>query len=228
MPLTIPKEYTAGLIALTSLTDDECSTFVGALADIPETIQQRKDITSFIKKKIGDGPLGNVDELMRALLSLYQARGFVETPPLDKFVEDLADAVKVSGFPEFNFDEAGRLRFVRNMRALLGIETLVFLAKANALQRDHERIFHSAKILTDLRPVFHAASEQPKEMILEYTLKVVFHDGSRRHREIYMVLDERDITALREAIGRAEQKAIALRSLCGNKSIALIPSLTEV
>jgi len=227
MPLTIPKEYAPGLAALTNLSDDEVSSLTSALADIPETIQQRKDITSFIKKKIGEGRPSNVDELIRALLSIYQARGFIETPPLDKFVEDLTDAVKVSGLPEFNFDEAGRLRFVKNMRALLGIDTLVFLAKANALQRDHERIFHTAKILTDLRPVFHAAGEQPKEMILEYTLKIVFHDGSRRHREIYMVLDERDIVALREAIDRAEQKATALRSLCGDKSITLIPSLTE-
>jgi hypothetical protein len=114
------------------------------------------------------------------------------------------------------------------MGRLLSVDSLVFLAKANALQRDHEKIFHSAKILTDIRPVFHVANQPPADMILEYTLKLVYHDGSRRHREIYMVLDQRDIVALRETIGRAEQKAASLKALCESKEIAIVPSLVEV
>jgi hypothetical protein len=228
MPLTIPKEYARGLAALTALDDEEFSAFARALAEVPATSRQRKEVTAFIQTKLGEGRPRNVDALMRALLSLYQARAFAETPPIEEFVEDLAIAVKDSGLPELDLDEEGRNRFVRNMRALLSVDTLVFLAKANALQRDHEKIFHSAKILTDLRPVFHGVDQQPKDMILEYTLKLVFHDGSRRHREIYMVLDSRDMVALRDAIDRAEQKAASLKSLCESNDIAVIPSLTEV
>jgi hypothetical protein len=228
VPLTIPKEYARGLSCLTRLSDGEFSVFASALAAIPASLQHRKDITAFVKEKIGDGPLGDIDQLMRSLLSLYQARGLNETPPLGPFVEDLADAMKASSLPELDFDDASRSRFVRNITVLLNVDTLVFLAKANALQRDHERLFHAAKILTDLRPVFHAPTELPKDMIVEYTLKIVFHDGSRRHREIYMVMDERDLASLREAIGRAEQKAAGLKSLCASSNIAVLPSLTEV
>lgn len=228
MPLTIPKEYARGLAALTGLSDEEFSAFTNALADVPATIHRRKEVTAFIQAKLGEGHPRNIDALMRALLSLYQARAFAETPPIDEFVEDLASAAKDSGLPELELDEGAHRRFVKNMRALLSVDTLVFLAKANALQRDHEKIFHSAKILTDLRPVFHVVDQQPKDMILEYTLKLVFHDGSRRHREIYMALDARDIVALRDAIDRAEQKAASLKTLCESNDIAVIPSLTEV
>jgi hypothetical protein len=228
MPLTIPKEYARGLAALTDLSDEEFSAFARALAEVPATIHKRKEVTAFIQAKLGEGHPRNIDALMRALLSLYQARALAETPPIGEFVEDLATAVKDSGLPELDLDEVGRSRFVRNMMALLSVEPLVFLAKANALQREHEKLFHSAKILTDLRPVFHGIDQQPKDMILEYTLKLVFHDGSRRHREIYMVLDGRDMIALREAINRAEQKAASLKSLCESNDIAIIPSLTEV
>jgi hypothetical protein len=225
MPLTIPREYAKGLAALNDLTDAEVSVFAGALATLPNTIRQRKEIISFLKTSVGES-LSKIDELVRSLLSLYQARGTSEAT-LGSFVNDLADAVMASGMPEFALDEAGRVRFIDNMRLLLGVESLVFLAKANALQRDHERLFHGAKILTDLRPVFRTADEEPTDMIVEYTLKLVFHDGSRRHRELYMVLDERDMSALRESIDRAEKKAASLKSLCKSKSIEILPSLSE-
>lgn len=228
MPLTIPKEYARGLAALSELSDEQISALAAALTNVPATVYHRKEITTFIRKELGDGCPKDIEVLMRALLTLYQARAFAETPPIDEFVEDLAEAVTGSGLPEFTLEDGNRRRFVGNMRRLLSVDPLVFLAKANALQRDHERIFHSAKILTDLRPVFHAANEQPRDMILEYTLKLVFHDGSRRHQEIYLVLDQRDVASLRETIERAEQKAASLKLLCESKDITLIPSLAEV
>lgn len=227
MPLTIPKEYARGLAALSSLSAEEFKALAGALADVPATTHKRKDIATFIESKIGEGRVESLESLVRALLSLYQARAFAETPPIEKFVDDLADAVVDSGMPEFTMDAQKRAQFVSNMRELLNVDTLVFLAKADALQRDHEKLFHSVKLLTDLRPVFHAPDDRPTDMILEYMLKIVFHDGSRRHREIHLAMDERDVKALRDAVERAEQKAKSLRSLCDEKSIKLLPTLTE-
>lgn len=64
-------------------------------------------------------------------------------------------------------------------------------------------------------------------MLLEHTLKIVFHDGFR-HRELYMALDTSDISRLREVIDRAEKKAASLKSLLNSKGLTHVPSLSEI
>ena len=227
MPLMIPKEYAPGLAALASLSDSEVLSLAQALSELPDNARLPKEITEFVQGKLPEFRAGMIDGLVRALHSLYQARGVMESS-LDKFVDDLADAIMSSGMQNLALAEADRARFVQNMHKLLGVEALSFLAKANALQAEHERLFHDAKILTDLRPVFHAPDDPPVDMIVEYTLKVVFHDGSRRHREIFMAMDENDISRLKKAIERAEKKAASLKALLNSKNLTPMPSFSEV
>jgi hypothetical protein len=148
--------------------------------------------------------------------------------PLDKFVDELADAMTSSGIHDLALTKDARKRFVYNMHKLLDVAALSFLAKAHALQAEHERLFRDAKVLTDLRPVFHDPDEPPVDMIVEYTLKIIYHDGSRhQHREIYMAMDSDDITHLKEALERAEKKAASLKMLLQSKNLTQMPSLSE-
>jgi hypothetical protein len=222
-------KYAPGLAALSALSDSEVSSLAQALSSMPENVRLRQEIAEFVQGRLPDFRPGKIDGLVRALHSLYQARGVMETETsLDRFIDDLADAMTSSGIPSLALTDAERNRFVQNMHKLLDVDGLSFLAKAHALQTEHERLFHDAKILTDLRPVFHAPDEPPVDMILEYTLKIVFHDGSRRHREIFMAMDEGDIARLKKAIERAEKKAASLKALMNSKNLSPMPSLSEV
>jgi len=227
MPLMIPKEYALGVAALSALSDSEVSGLTHVLSEIPKTARLRKEITDFVKGELPDFRPSKIDELVRALHSLYQARGIMDIS-LDRFVDELADAMTSSGISGTESVAADRDRFVRNMHEFLDIEALSFLAKAHTLQSEHERLFHDAKIITDLRPVFHEPDEAPVDMILEYILKIAFHDGSRRHREIYMAMDANDIERLKKAIERAEKKAASLKALLDSKNLTPMPSLSEV
>jgi hypothetical protein len=227
MPLTIPREYAPGLQALCALSDADVSTLAVLLGEMPDGVRRRQDLTSFVKEEVPDFHPAEIDSLIRSLHSLYQAREGSETS-LDRFTLDLVDAMAASGIQGLALPEQERDRVLRNLHALLGIDSLTFLAKANALQREHENIYHEAKILTDLRPVFHSPDEPPSDMILEYTLKIVFHDGSRHHRELYMALDTDDISRLKIAIERAEKKAASLKTLLNSKGITPLPSFSEV
>src|SRR5262249_30267729 len=137
-------------------------------------------------------------DVIRTLHSLYNVRARADVP-IAEFARDVVDAMTASGDADLMLSKTESEGFFPKLETLLSVEPLNYLAKANSLQRDHEHLFHDAKILTDLRPVFHAPDQQPKDMIVEYTLKVVFHDGSK-HREIYMVLDESDLVRLRSTI----------------------------
>lgn len=226
MSLMIPKEYAPGLAALAALSDSEVFSFTKVLSEIPDTAHRPKEIAAFVAGRLPEFLPDKVDELVRALHSLYQARAATEGL-IDQFVDDLADAVASSGTQELASVTADRSHFVEKMHKLLSIDGLSFLAKTNLLKAEHERLFHDAKILTDLRPVFHAPDEAPVDMIVEYTLKIIFHDGTRHHREIYMAIDAEDIARLKKAIDRAEKKAISLKSLVDAKGLAPLRSLTE-
>jgi hypothetical protein len=215
--LNIPEQYRSGLIALRDLSESEVATLVETFKGLPPTTWLKKDLIVAVSAALPGAPAPKVDALIVTLQSLYQVRASTETP-LKEFVADVLDAMVATGRPDMEVPASNRDYFAARMEAVLGVDSLNFLAKAAALQRDHEHIFHDAKILTDLRPVFHAPNEPPREVILEYTLKVVFHDGNR-HREIYMALDADDMSRLRKVIERAEEKAASLHSLLESKAI---------
>lgn len=215
--LIIPEQYKKGLVAISKLSDSEISLLAGALKQLPSTTWLKQDVAAAIRKALPGWEPKKADDVALTLQSLYQVRASSEVS-LKEFVGDLVDAMEASGRPELQIASAEQSHFVQKLETILGLESPAFLAKAGVLQRDHEHIFHAAKILTDLRPVFHAPDEPPTDVILEYTLKIVFHDGGR-HREMYMALDAQDIAHLREAIDRAEKKTASLKSLLESKGI---------
>jgi len=190
---------------------------VEALAGISGTATLSKDIVAAVTPKLTGVQPQELNASIRTLYSLYQVRGLSDLSA-DDFARDLADAMNSLGIPTLALTDAEREPFIKKMSALLNVESLKFIAKAVSLQRDHEHIFHDVKILTDLRPVFHEPDQEPQEMIVEYTLKIVFHDGNR-HRELYMALDADDVSRFRAVIDRAEKKAASLTSLLESKGI---------
>jgi hypothetical protein len=48
-------------------------------------------------------------------------------------------------------------------------------------------------------------------MVVLHTLKLVYHEGPKRHEEFFVALDGDDLRTLRKLIDRAEAKAETLR-----------------
>jgi hypothetical protein len=212
--LVIPEQHKAGLAALKALSPEKLAALVKALQDIPIVTRQRNELISAVNVSLPALDEGQVEGIVSTIYSLYRVRAHSEVE-LVQFVKDLTDAASASG-ALMSAEE--RQSFEMNMRVLLSVESLNVFAKAHDLQRDHQQIFHEAKVFTDLRPVFGAANEAPRGMVLEYTLKITYHDGAR-HKEMYLALDADDIAALRAALDRAEIKASSLKDLLSAKGI---------
>jgi hypothetical protein len=81
------------------------------------------------------------------------------------------------------------------------------------LQRDGERLYCEAKILSDMRAVFHDdAISKPAGAVVTHTLKVGYHENGT-HKEFFVVLESADLEALKEIIERAQAKETILRKL---------------
>jgi hypothetical protein len=81
------------------------------------------------------------------------------------------------------------------------------------LQRDGERLYCDAKILSDIRPVFgDKPTVRPVGAVVTHTLRIGYHLGGD-HREFHIILDVQDLEALKVAVDRAQAKDKTLRAL---------------
>ncbi len=85
------------------------------------------------------------------------------------------------------------------------------LAKALGILRNNQNVFHEARIISEIRPVFGSnVEEPPPAAVLLHMLNITCH-GTDGHKEFFIALDTDDIEVLRDVIDRAETKAESLK-----------------
>jgi hypothetical protein len=106
-------------------------------------------------------------------------------------------------------EQSFRQRLVR----FFELETLLISAKAAGILQSHENLFCSARILTDVRPVFGSDPRVvPNSAVIVHMLNLSFHHEGEI-KELYIAMDTLDIGLLREALDRAELKSESLKTL---------------
>lgn len=82
-------------------------------------------------------------------------------------------------------------------------------AKAFDVQHEYEKLFASARILSDLRPVFDQTGNEPIGTIAVHNLKLTYFEGGE-YKHIFIALDKSDLAVLRKALDRAESKSAGM------------------
>jgi hypothetical protein len=78
---------------------------------------------------------------------------------------------------------------------------------------EHENTWQSARILTDLRPVFGPTpTDPPVAVVLIHNLRIAYRKGGRL-QEFFVAMDSNDLKALQGAVERAVKKESSLQSL---------------
>lgn len=216
MALQIPKEEVAAIAALAALPDASLKELVGALASAP-LVLDTDGIAKQIAERIPSIPLEGLQRMLDTLYALYYIR---ETSGVTRstFLEDLMDGIQ--GNPDLAFQEKDAHRMRARFERLLNIEAFNTLSKAERLQRDGERLYCDAKILSDIRPVFGAKpTARPPGAVITHTLRIGYHEGGD-HKVFHVVLDAEDLEALQDVIIRAGAKDNALRKLLSEAKIS--------
>jgi len=154
----------------------------------------------------------DLNMIMDTLYSLYRVREFSDVKA-SRFLSDLIQSLKTSGDPGLAIvpDEIPKLR--DRFKKLLGIENISLLSKAIRLQRDGEKLYCDAKILSDIRPVFHDdATTKPAGAVVTHTLRLGYHERGQ-HKEFFMVLENIDLANLALTLERAHTKGETLRKM---------------
>jgi hypothetical protein len=208
MPIDIPEEDQRSIAIINTVPDKTLEKFISILESAPP-ISNPAEMTQHVAKQLPSISTDKLERIVDVLYTLYLVRELSGVRP-KRFFADLMEVVRK------NSSESalkGILKLESQLEKLLNIETLATISKAARLQRDGERLYCEAKILSDIRPVFGSkATVRPAGAVLVHTLKIGYHEG-RDHREVHFAMDSADLEALSTVLRRAQEKDKTLRDL---------------
>jgi hypothetical protein len=215
MALRIPQEDLPALSTVAGLQSSQLDRFIDAVNSVPPN-RDSAALAKLIAKKIPSVPVDRLIRVLDMLQTLYDIRE-LSGVSAETFCEDLIDSIRSNPDAQLSKRQLPKIRLF--FEKILEIGNLRTLAKASRLQRDGERLYCSAKILTDVRPVFKTdPSERPEGAVVTHTLKMGYHEGSA-HKEFHVVLDTGDLVALNDAVSRALAKDKTLRDLLADAKL---------
>jgi chemotaxis protein CheY-P-specific phosphatase CheC len=202
MALEIPKRQVPTVGKILRLSEAAIEEFINALSSATITAEAPA-LAEKIAGSVPSIPREDLNDIVDTLYSLYHVREFSEVRSA-RFVRDLVEAVLQN--PEFGLKKEDASITGKRFHRLLNIKTLDNLSKAIRLQRDGERIYCDAKIISDIRPVFgEDVEERPVSAVITHTLQLGYHETGE-HKQFFIVLDEQDLDALQVVIERAKSK----------------------
>jgi hypothetical protein len=207
--LTIPKRYREGVLKISQLDDRTVQALRSVLDSVPVSEDLSPKSMLSAASALAKDEVKSLRPVAEALFALYRVK-VSSNVTSSQFVDDITEAMEEG---EHSVSTKDRERLHENLRALLGAESFTLLSKVRNLQIEDERVFCSARILTDLRPVFGVDVEAgPKAMIVVHKLKLGYHEArSNSHDEIHISLDASDLRTLKDVVDRAMEKAKALQ-----------------
>ncbi|HTA32763.1 MAG TPA: hypothetical protein VK721_05005 [Solirubrobacteraceae bacterium] len=119
--------------------------------------------------------------------------------------------------------EAERERFASGLERLLSIPCVRLSAKAWDLTTEYEHVFLTARVLTDVRPVFKGDGGDdeatPVAAVIVDTLKLDYYGPGGDVRSFHVALDRDDLETLESAIKRGISKTDKMRDFLAQASL---------
>jgi len=221
MVLRVPADQIGHIKKFLELPDETIDRFLSVLTNAGPQFNVA-DLATEISGQL-DVPPPLAEGIVRVLASIYLTRDF--RTPIEKFVDrEVFFALKrAQAFPAETVElQWKRLR--KFLVAALSLErSLGTAAKAGPVLTQHERIFTGARIMTDLRPIYHLdVSEKPDAAVIIHMLRITQRDNFGHHSDEYFALDSNDIAAMKELITRAENKEKTLKGIMENSGVTVL------
>lgn len=209
MAIKIPDSEKQAVRRILALGDEELNWFFEKLDQFTPALR----VDDLLAQIEGEGPIDikSMGTFLKAAANIHFAQLKLGYTP-EEFAKQLLEAVKVEHIvdepPDGNWSGIETI-----LSRLISAKGLQVMASAMDVASEHENTFCSARILTDLRPVFgQEVSEPPVASVLGHTLLISYHDDTGKIREFHFALDAEDLGKIEEVIGRALIKEKSLRA----------------
>jgi hypothetical protein len=222
MALKIPKEDFSAFVAIADLDDDSFGVLLKSFASTTPSLRRGK-FTSELSASLPAHVRKEVPAILNALFALYDLKGSdsISADALSEAIAQAAQAEKALA-PHLT---GGKVEvFKKRLVAALSFdETLGVMVKAVDVSTEFENTFCSSRIFSDIRPVFAKNPDSVSAAVVVHNLQLGFHDGaSGDHKELYVALDDDDLSALKETIDRAQKKGVAVRRFLKTSNVTYV------
>lgn len=215
MPAPLPELLVKGLRDIATLPQPLLDEFLSSLRGLPLEIQQNRVFSGsdFKIASLPDGGQSIKDAAFSLLLSRADRRVAAED-----FLNSLIEALSLD--PAFDKTLIGTLQ--QRIIEILSIENLDLIARAHDVLLEHPQTFVSARIVSDIRPVFgDSVDEPPAAAVLVHMLNITYYNARRRER-FAVALDQKDLDKMIDVLERARAKEKTLRSMIKAQDVSYI------
>lgn len=158
----------------------------------------------------------SANNVMRVLLGLHAVIRQRKITP-DEVLEGVRYGLENAEHP-WDAAEFERWRSVEpSFRKLLVSSVVRLVSKALDVTYEHENLLQSARVVTDIRPIFNDDATQIDGAVVSHTIRLRYDNTSGDH-SISVALDESDIRELEKQCKRALLKAQTSRSLMADQA----------
>ena len=189
---SIPQQVVPALKKLAGASAEDFEGLLQAVAALQVHIKPEK-----ITASLGEHNVHGLSDIVRALTALSFSR-FQAEVPRDEFV---AGIIESSALPTDK-----RAILAERLKALLDIEVFRLSARAFAIQHEYEKVLRSARIVSDIRPVFTDSATDMEGLMIVHNLKLSYMD-SGHYKEAVFAMDDEDVAMLKRVLERAETKS---------------------
>jgi len=207
--LSIPARHRSGVVKLLELSEDSFRQIISAFEGVGPKLFPDELSNQVISKIKGVSP-EDLSEMIAMIMSLSSHRIHDEST-----TEELAEQVVQAAIEaDIRIESEKEREAIKNrLLKFFELDTLFVSAKALGILQSNENLFCSARILTDLRPVFGSDPNiPPTAAVMVHMLDLGYHkNGELKH--LYLAMDSLDTDILREALDRAESKTKSLKPL---------------
>jgi len=204
--LSVPAGHVGALEALARLRPRAFSSLKQALdVEVPKGRPDVVERAGGIFAKGTAAEAGQARALIDALTGLQSLRTW-----RDWSAAEVGELLGGSSSLKLTADQ--RTTLASRVATLLDLGAVRLLAKATDLLTEAANVYHAARIVTDVRPVYGATiTETPVGAVIVHSLKVEHHtDGEVK--SFHVAIETSDLKKLHEVVVRALDKASALES----------------
>ena len=203
--LRVPEPYVAPLARLRDLPEEDAARLMYALREAPPYLQVGQ-LAERAEAALTADAKADARSLLVALLSL---RGQFRSTSVDEL------SLLLSESPDLLVEQSEqRATFRTRIRDVLGLEALRTTGNAIDVQTQHDRNYQSARIFTDIRPLYgDRPTEPPTGAVVIQMLQIETWDRQGGSESLYIALDQSDLAELKGVVDRALDKSEGVRKV---------------
>lgn len=219
MNLKIPEKDRDKFARLVAIESKELDSLYAALRSASPQISRSKVVDETVRHVSIDRVI--VADVIDLLLTLYRVRADQDLQPTE-MAEQLAVAAQESTDERLKTPLVDWENLKPRLARLLDLESFGVSAKAFFIRYEYPNHFHSARILTDARPLFaDDATAGPAAFLINHTLHFEL-SASGQEEDFFLSLNSENLVKLREMIDRALAKDVSLHATLSKTALPIL------